>query len=128
MPIGKRIRSLFGDPALAFTVFALTVFGIAMVYSAGQLDVPKPGVSGAWRNQIMWFAISLIGMFVVMRVQVRWIEWLALPLYIIGILALVATLIIGTGAGTAEGTKSWLRFGDRKSTRLNSSHSQISYA
>ena len=65
MPIGKRIRSLFGDPALAFTVFALTIFGIAMVYSAGQLDVPKPGVGGAWRNQVTWFAISLVGMFVV---------------------------------------------------------------
>lgn len=111
MAIGKRIRSLFGDPALALTVFGLSIFGIAMIYSAGQLDVPKPGVDGAWRNQIMWFAISLVGMFVVMRVQVRWIEWLAVPLYVIGLIALIATLVIGTGAGTAAGTKSWLRFG-----------------
>ncbi|HET9439124.1 MAG TPA: rod shape-determining protein RodA [Longimicrobiales bacterium] len=111
MAIGKRIRNLFGDPALAFTVFGLTIFGIAMIYSAGQLDVPKPGVMDAWRNQITWFVISLIGMFVVMRVEVRWIEWLAVPLYIFGLLALMATLVIGTGAGTAEGTKSWLRFG-----------------
>jgi rod shape determining protein RodA len=111
MAIGKRIRTLFGDPALALTVFGLTIFGIAMIYSAGQLDVPKPGVGGAWRNQITWFAISIIGMFVVMRVQVRWIEWLAVPLYVIGLIALMATLVIGTGAGTAAGTKSWLRFG-----------------
>jgi rod shape determining protein RodA len=111
MPILKRIRSIFGDPALAFSVFALTIFGIAMIYSAGQLDVPRPGVAGAWRNQIMWFVISLIGTFVVMRVQVRWIEWLAVPLYVVGIITLIATLIIGTGAGTAAGTKSWLRFG-----------------
>lgn len=111
MAIGRRIRSFFGDPALALTVFGLTIFGIAMIYSAGQLDVPKPGVGGAWRNQIIWLIVSLIGMFVVMRVQVRWIEWLAAPLYAIGLLALVATLAIGTGAGTAAGTKSWLRFG-----------------
>ncbi len=111
MAIGKRIRSLFGDPVLAFTVFGLTIFGIAMVYSAGQLDVPKPGVAGAWRNQITWFAVSLIGMLIVMRVQVRWIEWMAVPLYVIGLIALMATLVIGTGAGTAAGTKSWLRFG-----------------
>ena len=111
MPLAKRIRSLFGDPALAFTVFGLTIFGIFMIYSAGRLDVPKPGVGGAWRNQIMWFVISLVGMFTVTRVQVRWIEWLALPLYVIGIITLVLTLVIGTGAGTAEGTKSWLRFG-----------------
>jgi rod shape determining protein RodA len=44
-------------------------------------------------------------------VQVRWIEWMALPAYIIGVGTLVATLVIGTGAGTAEGTKSWLRIG-----------------
>jgi rod shape determining protein RodA len=111
MAIGKRIRAIFGDPALALTVFGLTIFGIAMIYSAGQLDVPKPGVGGAYRNQMMWFAISLVGMFVVMRVQVRWIEWLAVPLYVIGLMALIATLVIGTGAGTAAGTKSWLRFG-----------------
>ena len=111
MPIVKRIRTLFGDPLLALTVIGLTIFGIAMIYSAGRLDVPKPGVGGAWRTQIMWLFVSLIGMFTVMRVQVRWIEWLALPLYVIGLIALVATLFIGTGAGTAEGTKSWLQIG-----------------
>ena len=111
MALRKRLRSLFGDPILAAAVIGLTLYGIFMVYSAVQLDVPKPGVGGAWRAQIMWFVVSLIAMFVVTRVQVRWIEWLALPLYIIGLIALAATLVIGTGAGTAEGTKSWLRFG-----------------
>src|SRR5687767_5132211 len=100
MALAKRIRSLFGDPALAFTVFALTIFGIAMIYSAGRLDVPKPGVGGAWRNQITWFVISFVAMMVVTRVQVRWLEWLALPLYTVGLVALIATLIVGTGAGT----------------------------
>ena len=111
MAIGKRIRALFGDPTLAFTVMALTFFGVAMIYSAGRLDVPKPGVAHAWRMQLVWFFVALVAMLIVSRVQVRWIEWLALPLYVIGLVTLVATLVIGTGAGTAEGTKSWLRFG-----------------
>jgi rod shape determining protein RodA len=111
MAIGRRLRTLFGDPPLALTVIGLTFFGIAMIYSAGVLDAPKPGVHGAWRMQIVWFVISLVAMLVVSRVQVRWIEWLALPLYVIGILTLMATLVVGTGAGTAEGTKSWLQFG-----------------
>lgn len=111
MALRKRLRALLGDPWLAFAVIGLTIFGIFMIYSAGRLDVPKPGVAGAWRNQVMWFVISLVGMAVVTRVQVRWIEWLALPLYVLGLIALAATLVIGTGAGTAEGTKSWLRFG-----------------
>ncbi|MGQ0561455.1 MAG: rod shape-determining protein RodA [Gemmatimonadota bacterium] len=111
MAIGRRLRSFFGDPALALTVIALTFYGIAMVYSAGVLDAPKPGVAHAWRNQVVWFIVSLIAMFVVSRVQVRWIEWLALPLYVLGIVTLVATLLIGTGAGTAAGTRSWLIIG-----------------
>jgi rod shape determining protein RodA len=46
-----------------------------------------------------------------MRIQVRWMEWVAFPAYSAAIVALVATLVIGTGQGTAEGTKSWLRIG-----------------
>lgn len=111
MAIGRKLRALFGDPTLAIAVIGLTLYGIAMVYSAGVLDAPKPGVAHAWRAQVMWLVISLVAMAVVMRVQVRWIEWMAIPLYAIGILALIATLVIGTGQGTAEGTKSWLVFG-----------------
>ncbi|MGQ0813592.1 MAG: rod shape-determining protein RodA [Gemmatimonadota bacterium] len=111
MAIGRRLRGFFGDPTLALTVIGLSMFGIAMIYSAGVLDAPKPGVANAWRQQIMWFIISLVAMVVVARVQVRWIEWLALPLYVLGLITLVLTLVIGTGAGTAEGTKSWLRIG-----------------
>ncbi len=111
MALIKRIRTLFGDPALALAVLVLTVFGVAMIYSAGQTEVPRLGVTGAWRQQITWFGLSLLGLMIVMRVQVRWLEWLALPAYIIGVLALIATLVVGTGQGTAEGTKSWLRIG-----------------
>lgn len=111
MAVMRRFRNLFGDPLLGLTVLALTIFGIAMVYSAGQVDQPRPGVALAWRQQIIWLGISLVAMFIVMRVQVRWIEWVAKPIYIIGLIALVATLVIGTGQGTAEGTKSWLKLG-----------------
>jgi rod shape determining protein RodA len=111
MSLAKRFRSVFGDPPLVLAVLGLTAFGIAMIYSAGQLDVPSEGVRGAWRQQLMWLGISLIGMTVVMRIQVRWLEWIALPAYILAVVTLVATLVIGTGAGTAAGTKSWLRIG-----------------
>jgi rod shape determining protein RodA len=111
MSVLHRVRSVFGDPALMVTVLALSVFGVAMIYSAGQLDVPNPGVARVWRMQFMWLALSIVALFVVMRIQVRWLEWIALPAYIFGILLLVLTLFIGTGAGTAEGTKSWIRIG-----------------
>jgi hypothetical protein len=39
----------------------------------------------AWRMQVMWLGISLVALFVVMRIPVRWLEWIALPAYVLGI-------------------------------------------
>lgn len=111
MGLKERIRSLFGDPGLVFAVLSMSLLGVAMVYSAGQLDVPDRGLAGLWRAQLTWLGISLVALFIVMRVPVRWLEWLAAPSYFLMIMILVATLAIGTGQGTAAGTKSWLRIG-----------------
>jgi rod shape determining protein RodA len=61
--------------------------------------------------QLIWLGLAVVALFIVMRIPVRWLEWIAVPAYVLGVLVLVATLFIGTGAGTAEGTKSWIRFG-----------------
>lgn len=82
-----------------------------MVYSAGQVDVPNPVVERAWRMQFLWLGVSLVALFIVSRLHLRWLEWFAPIAYLLGIVALVLTLFIGTGAGTAASTKSWLAFG-----------------
>jgi rod shape determining protein RodA len=46
-----------------------------------------------------------------MHVPIRWIEWLALPAYFVGLAALAVTLVIGTGGGTAASMKGWIRVG-----------------
>ena len=111
MSFSTRIRSFFGDPVLVLAVFAMSALGVGMIYSAGQLDVYDPALIGLWRMQLIFLVVSIIALFMMMRVPVRWLEWLALPLYIISILVLMVTLVIGTGAGTAEGTRSWIRIG-----------------
>ena len=111
MPVVHRLRAILGDPVLMFTVLGLSLFGVAMIYSAGQLDAVNPAVARVWRMQFIWLGLAVFALFVVMRIQVRWLEWIAVPAYVLGILVLVATLVIGTGAGTAEGTKSWIRIG-----------------
>ncbi|MGH7507195.1 MAG: rod shape-determining protein RodA [Longimicrobiales bacterium] len=111
MPFLIRVRSWFGDPTLIFTVLALSALGVAMIYSAGQVDAPNPIVEGVWRMQVVWLGLALFALFIVMRIQVRWLEWAAVPAYLIGIASLLATLIIGTGAGTAASTKSWIALG-----------------
>lgn len=111
MGLKQRVRAFFGDPALVFAVLTMSLLGVAMVYSAGQLDVPDRGLAGLWRAQLTWLGISLVALFLIMRVPVRWLEWLAAPTYFLMIGVLIATLAIGTGQGTAASTRSWLRIG-----------------
>ncbi len=111
MKLSERIRAIVGDPILVLTVLLMSLFGVAMVYSAGQLDIPNPTVAGFWKRQLVWMAIALVAFLMVARIQVRWFEWAAAPLYVLGVAMLAATLVIGTGHGTAAGTKSWLPLG-----------------
>ena len=106
MPAGKvRI-----DLPLLLTALALSVFGILTVYSAGQTEV-RTYAATAYRSQIMWFGIALLGAYAMSRASVRMLEWLTVPLYVLSVLLLLATLVIGTGAGTAASTKSWIAIG-----------------
>ncbi len=111
MAVIRRVRILFGDPLLVGGVFLLTAFGIAMIYSAGQLDVPDPGVVHIWRMQLLWWVVAAAALVAMTRIQVRWFEWAAVPLYALTILLLVAVLFIGVGHGTAKGTRQWIPLG-----------------
>ncbi len=98
------------DWPLVMAALLLSLYGLAIVYSAGQTDV-RTFVAAAWKRQLAWFIIGLIGAFAISRASVRMLEWMAIPLYGLTILLLFSLLFIGTGAGTAEGTRSWLAFG-----------------
>ena len=98
------------DWALVVSALLLSLYGIAIVYSAGQTDIPTY-VARAWRSQFVWFLLGLAGAYAISRASVRMLEWLALPMYVFTTILLVSLLFIGSGAGTAQGTKSWLRIG-----------------
>ena len=100
-----------GDPALVLAVLLMTVFGIAMIYSAGVLNIPSSSTEGAWVRQSRWFAIALVAFTGVSQLRSRWLEWIALPAYGVSVLLLALTLAIGTGSGTAAGVKSFLDLG-----------------
>jgi rod shape determining protein RodA len=107
----SRTRQLpLGDPPLFALVIALAFFGIAMVYSAGVVDVPSI-VPGLWRNQLLWFVLAMLATPVILRVPMVWLEWAAQPLYAFAIVLLVLTIFIGTGAGTAASVSGWLAIG-----------------
>jgi rod shape determining protein RodA len=104
------LRKVTPDWPLVVTALALSIFGMLMVYSAGQTEMPSY-VSRVWKQQVIWFFISLFGAWAISHASIRMLEWLSWPLYAFSILLLVLTLIIGTGAGTAASTKSWITIG-----------------
>jgi rod shape determining protein RodA len=89
---------------------ALALFGLATLYSAGQTDVPTRA-AGVWHRQFVWFGVGILACGVVYNVSLRVLEWLAPALYGFSILLLGVVLIVGTGAGTAESSHSWLSVG-----------------
>lgn len=103
----RRVPSDWPLPALAFL---LTAFGIAMVYSAGQTDVPS-FVEGIWRTQLMWFVLGAGVAYIISRTSVRLLEWGSVWVYLGACAMLLLLLFIGQGAGTAASTKSWLAIG-----------------
>jgi rod shape determining protein RodA len=103
-------RRITLDWPLVLSALALSVFGIAVVYSAGQTDVPT-FVARLYKVQIGWFVLGLCAAYGVSRASVRLIEWVTVPAYIATIVVLMLLLVIGKGAGTGASTKSWLAIG-----------------
>ena len=103
-------RTAVADVPLIALALALSIFGVAMVYSAGQTDAPT-AVARLYRSQMLWVVVAIGAAFVVSRASVRLIEWAALPSYLLTLLLLLVTLVIGSGAGTAASSKSWLTIG-----------------
>ena len=105
------IRRVIADYPLVLIAFTLSLFGIAIVYSAGQTDARVFSELMAYKRQLAWFGVALVGAFIVSRASVRLLEWLTVPAYAFGILLLVITLAFGSGAGTAASVKGWLTIG-----------------
>jgi len=104
------MRRIVADYPLVIVALLLSVFGVAMVYSAGQTDTPT-AVMRVYRSQILWLGIGMLGAYGISRSSVRFIEWVTVPAYWLSILLLGLTLVVGQGAGTAASTKSWLAIG-----------------
>ncbi len=107
----RFFRAWAAEPSLVFSVLALSVFGVAMIHSAGVLNIPSPVTEHIWMRQLAWLLLGVVAFTVVGLIPLRWVEWAALPAYVAGILLLMVTLVIGTGAGTAAGVKSWIAVG-----------------
>ncbi|MGH7521864.1 MAG: rod shape-determining protein RodA [Gemmatimonadales bacterium] len=107
----SRVRQL--DKALVVSVALLALYGLATLYSAGQTDVPT-FVETIWRRQLVWLGVGFVVAVVTFRTSPRMLEWGTPFVYAIAAFLLLITLLIGTGAGTAAGSKSWLAIGGHR--------------
>jgi len=105
-----RPLRLPADRPLALVALLLTAFGLSMVYSAGQTDVPT-FVEGLWRIQLAWVVLGVMAGYVLTRLSSRVLEAVSVPAYLAACAVLLLLIFIGKGAGTAASTKSWLAVG-----------------
>ncbi|MBA2708948.1 MAG: rod shape-determining protein RodA [Gemmatimonadaceae bacterium] len=104
------MRRTVADYPLVITGLLLSIFGVAMVYSAGVTDTPT-AVGRVYKSQIVWLVLGMVGAYGISRSSVRFIEWVTIPAYLLSLVLLGLTLVIGSGAGTAASTKSWIAVG-----------------
>lgn len=102
----QRTPYYIGDQAILALVLAVAIFGLAMIFSAGELDIPS-SATGLWRKQAIWLAISLVAFALVLRIEIRWLDWVTPIIYVLAIVGLIVVLALGGG----EGPRSWVRFG-----------------
>jgi rod shape determining protein RodA len=99
------LKKLLGLNWILFgLMIALCVFGVFAIYSATWMRTDKYLVQ-SWSKQTTWMLVGLVAYFVLALIDYRWIRWGALPLYVLGILSLIAVMLIGV---TRYGAKSWL--------------------
>ena len=98
------------DRHLVAISLGLMLFGLLTLYSAGQTDVPTHA-AGVWLRQLVWFGVGAVAGWVVFHVSLRLLEWLAPALYALSLALLMVVLVVGTGAGTALSSHSWLSIG-----------------
>ena len=88
---------------LLFCVMAVAVLGIWNLASASRAQS-----SPVWTSQSIYLGISLLAGFIVCLVDYRIIQRLAVPIYVLNILALIALRFIGH---KAKGAESWFVLG-----------------
>lgn len=103
-----RLRQL--DRPLVGVVAALAAFGLAALYSAVQTEVPSL-VNPLWQKQIVWVALGVVAATLVFRTSPRMVEWGTPFVYAVALVLLLLTMVLGTGAGTAAGSRSWIAIG-----------------
>ena len=78
------------DLSLLFAMAMMICFGVTMIYSAAS-------DSDTWRSQALFAVFAVMASVAILYVPGKLFYDLAYPLYIVGLLSLIAVLVWGTG-------------------------------
>ncbi|MEM7387098.1 MAG: FtsW/RodA/SpoVE family cell cycle protein [Verrucomicrobiota bacterium] len=86
------------------TMVGLLIFGVFAVYSASWMRTSEYLVN-SYLRQINWIVLGFVVFFVTSLIDYRWVRYLAVPSYVLGLLCLIALRFIGEEKNQAV---SWL--------------------
>jgi len=98
------------DMIILVTVVALTALGILMVYSSTALReyARNSDTLGTVGPQFLWAAVGFVALFVLMRVDFRWLRLVSLPGLLVA-LAMLLLIHVPELSVNVGGSSQWLR-------------------
>ncbi len=88
---------------LFFLMLVMLVYGLYAIHSATWMRDQAFA-----KSQLIWIVICMPMFFIVSLIDYRWVRFGAIPLYVVSILGLIATMFIGE---KRYGARSWLDLG-----------------
>jgi rod shape determining protein RodA len=88
---------------LFFLMVVMLVYGLYAIHSATWMRDQAFA-----KSQLIWIVICMPMFFIVSLIDYRWVRFGAIPLYVVSILGLIATMFIGE---KRYGARSWLDLG-----------------
>ena len=80
------MRSRGPDRMLLLFTALLLLYGMLVLYSAGQTDTPT-NAGGAWTRQLVWVGAAFVAGFLAFQTSPRILEWIAPGIYVGAIVA-----------------------------------------
>lgn len=107
LKIDRRLLKNF-DWITFSLIMTLSIIGIMTIYSATRPPLGLGDHPDFYTKQMLWLLISVVAFFVIVIIDYVWFYRLSYPIYIAGLLLLMAVLIAGK---TVLGAQRWLSIG-----------------
>lgn len=113
MEIRRRPQTGKMDHWLYIAVLAISAFGLVMMFSASYYSAQYSASTNHdgffyLRNQVQYLLVGIVGMYVMSRIQYRYLEKLKVIALVVTILLMIAVVFWGQ---ELNGAKRWLKIG-----------------